>query len=429
MNSSRFYLDCLRRFEAPCVSTLSLGDEPLILERGSGARVWDADGREYLDLVGGFGVLSVGHGNPRVVRAIREQSETLLQGMGDVHPPRARAELVEQLVRVTPEGLSKGVVLGSGSEAVEMALKLAARATGRPGVLAFEGGYHGQSYGALAVTHDPLLRAPFLAQLFPGVRFVPFPSGDADPAAALARVEAGLDGPAPGGHPIGAVIVEPIQGRGGNVVPPRGFLAGLREICDRRGALLIADEIMTGFGRTGRWFAVEDEGVAPDLLCVGKGLGGGVSIGAVVGRPEVMDAWRPASESDCYASTFMGHPLACAAALAVLEELAAWKLPERSRDLGEFFLEQLRGVAERHRTIVVRGRGLMIGIECREPAGSPSPSLASRLVREGREAGILLLAGGSSGETLVLWPPLVISHPDIRRFVEFLDAALTRSSR
>ena len=219
--------------------------------------------------------------------------------------------------------------------------------------------------------------------------------------------------------------MEPIQGRGGNILPPTGFIKGLRELCDKHDIILILDEILTGFGRTGNWFAVEEERVVPDLMTVGKGLGGGLPIGAVLGKREVMDAWRPSNEAECHSSTFMGHPLSCAAALAVIEEFTAWKLVGRSRDLGEFFMEQLQGVMERHGRIYVRGKGLMIGIECLEnDCVTPSPTLASYIVGEGIKKGFILLNGGSCGQTLTIWPPLIISHTDIMKFMEFLDQTL-----
>lgn len=429
MNSNKEYLDILRKFEAPCVSTLASGYYPIVLSCGQGMIVKDADGKEYLDFAGGFGAVSVGHSNPRVLRAIREQSEKLLQGMGDVYPPAVRAELCEKLVALSPDGLSKGVILTTGSEAVEVALKLAFRATGKPGILAFEGGYHGQSIGTLAVTYDPVFREPFKEYIFKGVVFAPYPEhspancgDDNSVSETLERIDNLLSKPAPGEHQIGSVIIEPVQGRGGNVTPPKGFLSGLQQICKTHNVLLIADEVMTGFGRTGAWFAVEHENVIPDLLVAGKGLGGGLPIGAVLGKAHVMDAWLPKSGDECYAGTFMGHPLSCAAALAVLEELTAWQLVRRSEDLGRFFFEQMKGLEDRYKCVLAGGQGLMVGIKCvKEDRITPFPELASHIAGKGIEEGFIILNGGRHSEVLTLWPPLIISHKDIMKFIEFLD--------
>lgn len=429
------YIEILHNYEAPCVSTISMGHKPIVLKHGHGMVIEDADGKKYLDFVAGFGTLSCGHANPRILRAIKEQGELLLQGMGDVHPSQVRAELCEKLISVAPAGLTKAAILTTGSDAVEMALKLASAATGKSGVLSFTGAYHGQTIGALSVTDEQVLRKKFKDYIFEGVVFAPYP----DPflfkndscndmiSIVLEKTDRLLSKRIAGKFNIGSVIVEPIQGKNGNIVSPSGFLKGVRDLCDKYGALLIVDEILTGFGRTGKWFCVEHENVTPDLMTVGKGLGGGLPIGAVLGKTEVMDAWRPSTPDECHSSTFMGHPLSCAAALAVIEEFTAWKLVERSRDLGEFFMEQLQSVMEQYKRIHARGKGLMIGIECFEnDCVTTSPSLASYLVEEGRKAGFILLNGGSRGQTLTLWPPLIISHTDIMRFIEFLYNTLAK---
>jgi len=260
---------------------------PIFWERASGANVWDVDGNRFVDLTGGFGVANAGHSHPRVVAAVERQSRQLLHAMGDVHPPAVKVELLEALVARFPGGGPAQAVLGSsGSDAVETALKTATLATGRAGVVAFEGGYHGLGFGALDTTWRRTFREPFEARLPKATVFAPY--GD---AAGVERIAANAEAP------IGAVLVEPIQGRGGERIPPDGFLGDLRALCDREGWLLIADEVYTGFGRTGRWFACEHESVVPDLLCVAKGLASGMPISACIGRTQVMEAW-PASRGE-----------------------------------------------------------------------------------------------------------------------------------
>lgn len=368
---------------------------PIFWERAAGANLWDVDGNRFVDLTAAFGVANVGHAHPHVAAAVARQAGTLMHGMGDVHPPRVKVELLERLVALYPSGRPARAVLStSGSDAVETAIKTALLASGRPGILAFEGAYHGLSLGALDCTWRTDFRDPFRARLPGATRFARF--GDLEDVARVARDH---------GEEIGAVLVEPIQGRGGERVPPDGFLGGLRRLCDERGWLLIADEVYTGFGRTGRRFACEHEGVVPDLLCVGKGLASGMPFSACLGRREVFDAWPRSTGEALHTQTFLGHPVGCAAALASLEVADSLDLTERSRVLGEAALERLRaGLAGCPAVREVRGRGLMIGIECVTAARS--------LATTGRmlEAGYILLPSGEGGCVLSLTPPLVIGE-------------------
>ena len=380
-----------------------LGPEPPIFwQRASGANVWDVDGNRYVDLGAAFGVANVGHAHPRVVRAVSEQAATLLHGMGDVHPSPVKVELLEALAQRFPGGGPARAVLGSsGSDAVEIALKTAALATGRFGVVAFEGGYHGLAIGALDATHRAEFRAPFAARLANATAFARF--GD---AADVRRAAAAC--PAP----VGAVLVEPIQGRAGERVPPPGFLSALRSLCDAEGWLLIADEVYTGFGRTGAWFACQHEDVRPDLLCVGKGLASGMPISACVGRAEVMDAWPPSRGEALHTQTFLGHPPACAAALASLSVLEEEKLVERAAEVGARALDRLRAaVAGLPAVAEVRGRGLLLGVECvaSEVARAAVAGLLAR--------GVIALPAGDDGRVIGLSPPLTIGR-------DVLDAAL-----
>lgn len=434
-------------------------DFPIFWERAEGSNVWDADGNRYVDLTAGFGVAGAGHGHPRLVEAIRAQAGRLVHGMGDVHPPAPKVTLLEGLAALAPFPDALAVLGTSGSEAVEIALKTARLHTGRPGVLAFTGAYHGLTYGALSVTDRTHFRGPFEAQLNPHVLRAGYPhpyrpparllerlgaAAGPDPApdrtrdppppgtlaeAALADAAAALDGPS--GDRVGAVIVEPIQGRGGDVVPPEGFLRGIADLCRRRGLLLILDEVYTGFGRTGSRFACEAEGVVPDLLCLGKALSGSMPISACLGPREVMDAWPPSSGEAIHTSTFLGHPVACAAAIASLELLEEEGLAERARALGEGWMDALSRMASRHPAVgEVRGRGLMVGLDLVRDAGSREPDgeLAGRVVRLALRRGWILLGGGPDGNVISLSPPLTVEEELLEGAVAMLDEALAEAA-
>jgi len=408
---------------------------PIFWVRARGSNVWDGDGNRFVDLSGGFAVTAAGHRNPRVVTALRRQIGHLLHGMGDVHPPEIKVRLLERLARLAPFPDARIVLASSGAEAVEAALKSARLYTGRPGVLAFTGAYHGLTYGALATTDRALFREPFEDQLNPHVLRAPFPhpyrppaelAGSADlGAAALAAVARRLDGP--GGEAVGAVVVEPVQGRGGDVVPPPGFLAGLAALCRERGMLLVVDEIYTGFGRTGRRFASSHDDVVPDLLCVGKALSGALPIAACLGPARVMDAWPSSRGEAKHTSTFLGNPLACAAAIASLDEIERLDLAGRSAREGERWIARIRErVGADPRIGDVRGRGLMIGIDLVRDRESrePDPDLAARVVAAALRRGWILLAGGPAGNVLSLSPPLTIPRDLLDRATRMLADVL-----
>jgi 4-aminobutyrate aminotransferase-like enzyme len=396
---SRALAERLARVESRNVT--SLDPVPIFWARAVGANLWDVDDNRFVDLTAAFGVANVGHAHPEVVAAITRQAGSLLHGMGDVHPPEVKVELLEQLVALYPRATAdsepvaaRALLSSSGSDAVETALKTALLATGRAGILAFEGAYHGLSIGALDCTWRADFRDPFRARIAGSTRFARY--GDLEDVRRIADES---------GDGIGAVLVEPVQGRGGERVPPKGFLAGLRRICDARGWLLIADEIYTGFGRTGRTFACQHEGVVPDLLCVGKGLASGMPISACLGRREVFDAWPRSSGEALHTQTFLGHPASCAAALASLEIMQRDHLPERSRRLGERALESLGKGLERCEVVSdVRGLGLMIGIEC------TTQEIALDTTHRLLEAGYVVLPSGDDGRVISLTPPLTIGE-------------------
>jgi 4-aminobutyrate aminotransferase-like enzyme len=396
--------------EAPGVNTISGGHPSIVWEEARGANVRDIDGNLYIDLTSGFGVAAVGHRHRQVVAAVREQSGRLLHALGDVMAHPLRVELARRLCAVAPVDDPQVFFAISGAEAVEIALKTALGATGKPGILAFEPSYHGLTLGALNVTSREEFRAPFAEHLHGHVRRLPF-GGD------LARVEEAL---ATGkiGAGIGSIIVEPVVGREGVLFPPEGWLAGIAELCRRHGALLIADEIFTGFGRLGTLFAVEAEGVRPDLLCCGKALGGGVPIAAVIGRRDRFRCWETAGEAR-HTATFLANPLACAAALAVLDILEEEKLPARAARLGDDLGRRLATWPDRFQDVEeVRGRGLLWGVQLR------TAETAKKWMLGAWSHGILLLAGGPEGSVGQLVPPLTIREEQLEAALEILERDL-----
>ena len=406
------------------------GSWPIVWERAKGVHVWDAEGRKYLDLTAAFGVASAGHANPAVVRAGQRQMGTLLHAMGDVHPHAQKALLARELSRLTfgrwSGGKASGKVIysNSGFEAVEAALKTASLATGRRGVLAFKGAYHGLGYGALNATHRDHFRSAFRDQLGDFGQFVPFPTTEDD----LPKLEAAIRKLFKR-HPIGAILAEPLQARGGINVPPSGFLPLLRRLCDEHGALLILDEIYTGFGRTGRWFACEHSGVTPDLLCLGKALTGGFPLSACIGRADMMDAAWPASTGEAiHTSTFLGHPVGCAMALAQISEIQRLKLVQRSAKLGKNLLDQLRELNTENLELntSARGLGLMVGLELRRRDGSPAGAEAIAVIKAMLHRGYVLLPEGEHGNVISLTPPLTITERQLATSVTTLKEELHR---
>ena len=388
--------------------------DPIVWTEARGANVLDVDGNRYVDLTSGFGVAFIGHRHPRVVEALKSQADRLLHALGDLHPSDRKVELLERLCALSPWRDARAMLSLSGADAVTAALKTAVLATGRPGVIAFEGGYHGLSYGPLAVSgYAERFRAPFREQLQAKVSFAPWPSDEA----AVARTLAALP------HDwseIGAVIVEPIQGRAGVRVPPKGFLATLERISHEHGALLIVDEIFTGLGRCGSWWRSTEDGAVPDLLCVGKALGGGLPISACLGKEEVMAAWGTPDEEAIHTGTFYGDPLGCAAALATLELIESDGLIDAAASRGHAFADALRsssasGITE------VRQAGMLLGLQLEEPM--QALSLARRLL----ERGYLVLPAGAEADVLQLAPPVTLTDAQRDAFIETLVAAMEGS--
>jgi 4-aminobutyrate aminotransferase-like enzyme len=438
-------LALLRSYESRNVTFIEPdGSWPIVWERARGVHVWDAEGRKYLDLTAAFGVAAAGHANPRVVRAGQKQMAKLLHAMGDVHPHALKAELARELSRITFErwtgksgkpcsrGMESGktIFCNSGFEAVEAALKTAMLATGKRGVIAFEGGYHGLGYGALNATHREHFRAAFRKQLGGFGHFVPFPKVEGgrgeETAPYLTRLRARILS-LHRRHPIGAILVEPVQGRGGINIPPVDFLPMLRRVCDEHGVLLILDEIYTGFGRTGAWFACEHSGVVPDVICLGKALTGGFPLSACVGRAAVMDAaWTPSSGEAIHTSTFLGHPVGCAMALANIAEIRARKLVGQSARLGSHLLRELESRIAKHESprASARGIGLIAGVELRRADGSPDTERALSVIKEMLHREFIFLPEGEHANVISFTPPLTISERQLRSAVSALAGAL-----
>jgi len=398
--ASRAWVDRLAQRECPAITArrarradaLGIVDtDPIVWKAAQGSNVEDVDGNILVDLTSGFGVASVGHRHPAVVEAGQNQLSCLPHAMGDAFPDPQRIMLLEALARHT--GLDHGILGCSGSDAVEAALKTARIATQRDGVLAFHAGYHGLSYGALAATAYKAndFRSPFSGQLGQHVEHLPF-----------GELPTNLD------H-IGAILVEPIQGRGGMVSPPKGWLAALGELARNSGALLILDEIYTGLGRTGAMFAFQEEGVQPDLLCVGKSLGGGFPISACMGRQDTMAAWGASRGEALHTQTFLGNPTGCAMALACLDVIEKEGLVKRSLELGEWLSTALSRLGR------VRGRGLLLGVEVND---------SLRISRELLQRGWLALPAGETAEVLAVVPPLTIAKPQLEAFVAVLESLL-----
>ena len=399
----------LRKYESQNV-TYTADDWPVFWDRADGTNVWDADGNRYVDLTSAFGVAGLGHTYEPLTNAINEQSKKLIHGMGDVHPTELKVEVCQLLSEMTYErwglGTGKSVLSNSGSEAVESALKAAHMATGKPGVICFTNGYHGLGYGALLGGGFEKFRQPFESQLAEVRLELSFPSTEEmldDLGNCLAQVDA---------SEFGALLEEPIQGRGGKVIPPKGFLSLLREWCDANDVVLIFDEIYTGFNRTGKLFACEWEEVYPDVICLGKALSGGYPISACVGKAEVMDKWPVSTGEALHTSTFLGNPLGCAMAVKALNIHKEKHLADDVQRQGTELMAMLSDI-ESSFIHEIRGRGLMIGVELREPDGSPASAMAGKILSKMLARGIIMLADGPAGNILAFTPPFQIKLGEI----------------
>jgi len=368
---------------------------PLSIVRGKGSVVWDSDGKEYVDFMTGIGVALIGHSNDLVVQAIKEQADQLITCHGTFYND-ARAGFMERLVRAAPKGLSKALLTNSGTESVEAAIKLARRHTARKRIVSMKGAFHGKTYGSLSATWNKKYREPF-GPLLEGFDFAEY----GDPASLSQLV----------GDDTAAVLAEPVQGESGVIIPPPDYFKQVREICDRKGALLILDEIQTGLGRTGRMWASEHWGVVPDIMTVSKGLGGGVPIGAAVATDEVAGSLKGGEHT----STFAGNPLSCAAGSAALDFIIQDDLPRQAREKGEKMKAGLSKIASEHRLAKeVRGLGLMLAMQMRV-------DIHSQLL-SAEDKGIIFAYSGR--DTFRFLPALVIQENQISKGLEVLERVI-----
>ncbi len=415
--------------DAQWTSTCYIKEYPLVVARGQGVMVEDVDGNRYLDFMAGIAVSSTGYGHPKVVAAVKDAADRFLHICGSDFYYEGMAALCDRLARVAPGSTKKRVFLtNSGTEAVEAAIKLARHATRRTAIIAFSGAFHGRTTGAVTLTSSKARQHAGFGPLLPDVHHVPFAyryrcqfCAD-EPACSrgcIDVIEKELFTRQLDPRDVAAIFVEPIQGEGGYIVPPAGYLPALRELCDRHGILLVADEVQCGVGRTGKMFACEHEGVEPDILLTAKGLGSGMPIGAMISR-ESITTW----ETGSHGSTFGGNPVCCAAALATLDLVEGGLMANAAR-MGERLLARAEALKEKHACIGdVRGRGLMVGMEfvkdrtTREPAGELVHDLVQRAFRQG----LLLLGAGKS--TLRLAPPLVLDQNDVDTAMDMIDTCL-----
>jgi 4-aminobutyrate aminotransferase-like enzyme len=406
------FAERLRKYE--CRNTTFLSPEfPIFWEKAHGSWVWDVDGNKFLDFTSGFGVAALGYTPDFSTEALRDQSSILSHAMGDVHPTELKVRLCEKLSALTFEmwgaGTGKTILGNSGAEAVEAALKTAWMATGKSGVLAFEKSYHGLTCGALTVTGRHDFRSPFQSALATFSTFLPFPREEKD----LVLLEQRIRKEVVQGE-IGAILVEPILGRGGEIIPPLGFLKMLRRCADDLGILLIFDEIYVGWYRTGKRFACDHEGVVPDLICLGKAMTGFFPMGACVGKAAVMDRWPESNGEALHTSTFLGNPLGCRVALSQLEELEKQHPHLNLMRKSEALQKGLEDLASLSPGIVhPRTRGLLGAVDFVDANGKPDGGRAAKVMVKALHAGLILLASGAKGNALSFTPPLVISLEEL----------------
>jgi acetylornithine/LysW-gamma-L-lysine aminotransferase len=373
---------------------------PVTIERGLGSHVWDTNGKEYIDCMGGYGVALVGHCNPRVVKAIKEQLDKIITVHSSLYN-KTRERFLETLIKIAPKNLNQVYLNNSGTEAVEAAIKFARKFTGKTGMVAMNGSYHGKSLGSLSITFSQKYRKPF-EPLVEKVSFSPF--GDIEALRSTINSDTAF------------IIIEPIQGESGIHVAPDGFLQDVRKLCNEKGILLIFDEIQAGLGRTGKMWAGQHWDTTPDIMCLAKGIAGGVPMGATLVRGDILACISKGEQS----STFGGNPLSCAAGIASIEALTQDGLVENAAKMGKLFQDGLQRLKEKHKIIrEVRGKGLMIGVEMKFEVKD--------ILFDGIANNLLLLYSGKN--ILRLLPPLVISESDITKALETLDVILGKEEK
>jgi LysW-gamma-L-lysine/LysW-L-ornithine aminotransferase len=368
---------------------------PINITKGKGCKVWDISGKEYLDCMGGYGVALVGHCNDRVVKAITNQTQNLITCHMSVYND-VRIDFLKKFSKIAPTNLQKTFFTNSGTESVEASLKFSRKYTSKPGVLALNGGYHGKTFGSLSVTYNEKYRKSFLP-LLDNMQFIAYSESDTIPEIVTKS-----------NKKIGTVIVEPIQGETGIIMPPSGFLKKIRNICNENGLVLIFDEIQSGLGRTGKMWAGQHWDVEPDIMCLAKGIAGGIPMGLTVMRSEILDCLKVGEHS----STFAGNPLACAAGSATIDSIIEDELVSNSEKMGRIFKSGLLEIKEKYKIVRdVRGVGMMLGVEMRFDVKD--------ILLEGIKNGILLLYSGRN--ILRLLPPIVMKEEEVNKSLELID--------
>jgi len=403
---------------------------PIVAERAEGAYVYDRDGTRYLDFTCGIGVTNTGHCHPWVVRAVQEQAAKLLHVQANIIFHLPLLELAEELRTVVPEGLDSFFFSNSGAEAVEGAVKLARHATGRPNVIVFQGSFHGRTALTMALTTSKTIYRVGYQPLPAGAFVAPYPyvyrygwTPEETEAFCLRELELLLKTQTAPSE-TAAMLVEPVLGEGGYVVPTPGFLAGLRRICDEHGILLIADEVQSGFGRTGRWFAIEHFGVAPDVMVMAKGLASGLPLSGIAARRQLMERWIPGS----HGGTYGGNAVACAAAIATIRAIREEGMLENAKRMGARLMERLLALQAEFPVIGdVRGLGLMIGAEFTAPDGTPAADLAKAVVEGCLKRRLLLLTCGPWNNTVRWIPPLVVMMEQVEEALAAFGDALAEA--
>ncbi|NDJ85732.1 MAG: acetyl ornithine aminotransferase family protein [Chloroflexi bacterium] len=422
--------------DAKVISPSYTRDYPFVMSHGKGAEVWDVDGGRFIDLTTGIAVNATGHAHPKVVQAIKDQAEKFIHMAGTDFYYGPQTELAERLAGIAPFAEDARIFLcNSGTEAVEGALKLARYYTGRPQFIAFFGGFHGRTMGSLGATSSKIVQRAGYFPMMPGFTHIPYP----DPYRPLLntdgyedygeRVVAYLEQTVfqtivpP--NEVAAVLVEPIQGEGGYVVPTPGFFPALRALCDKYGILLIADEVQSGMGRTGKWWAIQHFGVEPDIVCSAKGIASGMPLGAIIARDSIMQDWKPGA----HGNTFGGNPVSCAASLATIDLLEGANgtdgMITNASEIGQYLIDGLEEIMPRHPSIgEIRGRGMMIGVELVKDRETREYAKALRddVIHQAYRNGLLLLGCGKS--TLRLMPPLMLEKPLADEALQIIDKSL-----
>lgn len=402
---------------------------PIIASHGLGSYVYDMDGKQYLDFTCGIGVTNTGHCHPRIVEAVREQAGKLLHGQINIVVHQPILDLIAELKTIVPAGMDGFFFSNSGAEAVEGAIKLARKATGKSNVIVFQGSFHGRTVGTMSLTTSKTIYRAGYQPLMPGVFVAPYPYAyrfgwDEEQTSqwCLDELEYLLTSQtAP--QETAALLIEPVLGEGGYIVPPKRFMQGIREICDQHGILLICDEVQSGFGRTGKWFAFEHHQITPDIIVVAKGIASGLPLSGVISSLDLMDQWEPGS----HGGTYGGNAVACAAAAATIRVMRDENLLENAQKKGNQLMVGLGHLQEKFPVLAdVRGLGLMIGSEFRTADKKPDKHFAKAVVQACFDNGLLLLTCGTWDNTIRWIPPLVVSEGQVAEALEIFEQGLSK---